>query len=368
MRQKDNASKSHVVLIGTYTEPQGSDSEGVYVYRMDPSSGKLSYKTVIKDLPNVSFMSVHPRLGLIYAVNETETFGGKSGGGISVLSINLPASDFHVLYNQSSGGENPCYISLEHTGRFAFVANYKSGSIAMFPIGTDGRLSPASDVIQHVGASVHPERQTSPHPHCIIPDRENRYAIAVDLGLDKLLAYHMDLEAGKLHKHSEVQVKAGAGPRHLIFNSSGRCAYLINELNSTIVLYQYSAETASFDELQTVSTLPEGFSGENFSADLHLSLDEKCLYASNRGHDSIVCFNVDTHTGQLTYQGHAPSGGHEPRIFALDPSGHFLIAVHQKSNNVVVFRIDPITGNLTRTAYGAEISMPVHIMFGGNNL
>jgi len=346
------------ILIGTYTEPEESDSEGVYVYRMDNSSGKLSYKKIVKGMPNVSFMAKHPWLELIYAVNETEEFEGEPGGGVSMLS-----RDYDVLHKQSSAGEHPCYISIEQTGRFALVANYTSGRVAMLSIGADGQLLPASDVVQHVGSSVHPERQTSPHPHCIIPDPANRFAIAVDLGLDKLLVYRMDLKSGKLQIYNEVNLDACSGPRHLIFNSSGQHAYLLNELNSTLTVYRYDSDTGTFTELQIVSTLPEDFSGENYCSDLHLSSDEKYLYVSNRGHDSLVCFKVDANSGRLTYQSQIASGGQYPRIFAIDPSGRFLVAVHQKSNNVAVFRIDPLTGRLIHTGHEVAVSMPVHALF-----
>lgn len=353
-----NAKGEIQLLIGTYARQEESDSEGVYIFRMDNSSGKLSYETVIKNMPNVSFMAKHPRLEWIYAVNETEEFGGEPGGGVSVLS-----KDYNLLHKQSSGGEHPCYISIEQTGRFALVANYTSGRVAMLPIGADGQLFPASDVVQHVGSSVHPERQTSPHPHCIIPDSANRFAIAVDLGLDRLLVYRMDLKTGKLQIHNEVNLDACSGPRHLIFNSSGQHAYLLNELNSTLTVCRYGSNTGTFTELQIVSTLPEDFSGENYCSDLHLSSDQKYLYVSNRGHDSLVCFKVDANSGRLGYHSHIASGGQYPRIFAMDPSGRFLVAVHQKSNNVVVFRIDPLTGGLTHTGHEVAVSMPVHALF-----
>jgi 6-phosphogluconolactonase len=355
--------RNPLVLIGTYTEKEGSNSEGIYVYQMDSSSGELTYKTVIKGLPNVSFMEVHPQSGLIYAVNETQEFQGQPGGGVSAIALDSSTNSFHVLGQQSSGGKSPCYISIEKTGRFALVANYDSGSVSMLPIQPDGRLSSPSDVILHVGSSVHPERQIGPHTHCIIPDRANRFAIAVDLGMDKLLVYRMDLESGKLHKHSEVSVEAGAGPRHLIFDSRGQYAFLLNELNSTVNVYRYDQEAGSFDRLQTISTLPADFSGENFCGDVRLSLDEKHLYASNRRHDSLACFQVDPNSKLLTYQSCIPSNGREPRIFALDPTGRFIIAVHQKSRNAVVYRIDPQTGDLSLTGYEAQADMPVHVLF-----
>jgi len=233
----------------------------------------------------------------------------------------------------------------------------------MLPIQPDGRLEPTSDVVQHSGYSVHPERQTGPHPHCIIPDPNNQFAIAVDLGLDKLLVYRMDLASGRLHQHSEVKVEPGAGPRHLIFNSSGRYAYLLNELNSTINVYRYRAEAGSFTKIQTIATLPQNFSGENFCGDIHLSPSEDHLYISNRGHNSLVCFSVDTDSGELTYQSHVPSHGHYPRIFAIDPSGHFMVVAHQRSNNVVVLQIDSETGDLSYAGYEVKLSMPVHVKF-----
>lgn len=348
-----------LVLIGTYTEQEESKSEGVYVYQLDSPSGKLTYQTVIKDLPNVSFMARHPQLGLVYAVNETENFEGTPGGGVSAISM----TDFRILNKQSSGGAHPAYISIEKTGRFALVGNYKAGNVAMFPIQADGRLGEASDIVQHSGSSVDPERQKAPHPHCIIPDPTNRFAVAVDLGADTLFVYRMDLEAGKLRKHAEVPVEAGSGPRHLIFNSSGQRAYLINELNSTIVVYQFRSTDGAFHKIQAISTLPKDFYGINYCSDLHLSSDERQLYASNRRHDSLVCFKVDSTNGELAYQSHLPSLGHEPRIFAIDPSGRFIVAVHQRSNNVVVYKIDPETGDLAHTGHQAELDMPGHVLF-----
>jgi 6-phosphogluconolactonase len=352
------------VLIGTYTEPQESTSEGVYVYQLDRTTGELRYQAVIKDMPNVSFMAVHPITGLIYIVNETEQFNGKPGGGVSVLRRDANGK-FRVIHKQTSGGIHPCYISIEQSGRFALVANYESGSVAMLPIGVEGKLLPISDLVQHAGSSVDPERQTGPHTHCILPDPANRFAIAVDLGLDKLIIYRIDLERGKLQKHAEVEVGARSGPRHLIFNSTGKYAYLLNELNSTLSVYQYNSEVGALIKLQTLSTLPGDFSGENYCADLRLSQDEKYMYASNRGHDSIVCFRVDASAGQLTHHSHIASGGNQPRILAMDPSGQFMIAVHQKSHNVVVFRIEPTTGNLSHTGHEVGLSMPVHVLFPG---
>jgi 6-phosphogluconolactonase len=350
------------LLIGTYTEPDESKSEGVYAYRMDPSTGELSFQSVIRDLPNVSYMTAHPRSGLIYAVSETEKFDGQPGGGVSVISSDSSGM-FHVLGRQSSGGANPAYISIDHSGRYALIANYKSGTLALLPIERDGRLGPPSNVIQHTGSSVDPKRQEGPHPHCVLADPTNRFVLAADLGADRIFIYHLDLDEGQLHNHTEVELGARTGPRHMLFDSTGRYLYLMNELNSTIIRYNYDPATGTLEWQQSISTLPVVFHEQNLCGDFHFASDGRHLYVSNRGHDSIVCFQVNARNGELIYQSHIPSNGHEPRILELDPSGHFLVAAHQKSRNAVVYKINAETGNLSHTGYEAQLDMPVHVMF-----
>lgn len=353
--------KRRAVFVGTYTEHEGSQSRGIYVFRMDPDSGELAFDSAVDGLVNPSFLDLHPRRNFLYAVNEVQDYAGKQGGGVSALSISSDGSG--VLNAGPSHGMDPCYISIEQTGRFALVANYSSGNVAMFPLQADGQLGPAADVVQHSGSSIHPERQSGPHAHCILPDPNNHFAIAVDLGLDKLLVYEMDLEKGKLRRKNEVNVQSGAGPRHLTFHPGGKYAYLINELNATLIGYHYRAETASFEELQTVPALPRDFTGENLCADIHVSPDGRYLYASNRGHDSIVCFAIDQNSGHLAYRGHTSTGGREPRNFAIDPTGTFLLAANQRSHTIVIFRIDAESGELSRTGYEAKVSMPVCVKF-----
>jgi len=359
--------KAPLVFVGTYTEPEASQSDGIYVYRMDPSSGELTLEAEVKGVLNPSYLEIHPQQGFIYGVNEVGSFAEQDGGGVSAFAIHSTSGEVNFLNAYPSHGTDPCYISLERTGRFALVANYSSGSVAMFPIRADGRLGPASDVIQHAGSSVHPERQAGPHAHCILPDPSNRFAVAMDLGLDKLLIYRMDLENGKLLKHAEVKVKPGAGPRHLTFHPNEGYAYLINELNSTLISYLYDSEAGTFEELQTVPTLPSDFQGGNLCADIHISPNGKYLYASNRGHDSITSFLIDENTGKLTHRDHSSTAGREPRNFAIDPSGAFLLVANQNTNNIVTFKIDPATGELSRTGQEANVSMPVCVKFAPLN-
>ena len=352
-----DTSKNPFVFIGTYTEKEGSQSKGIYVYRMDVSSGKLSFVWEAKGILNPSYLEIHPGRRLFYAVNEVQSFGGQDGGGVTGFSIDPTSGTLDLLNAYSSQGKDPCYISIEQTGRFALVANYSGGNAAMLPIQPDGQLGPASDVVQHSGASVNPDRQTAPFVHSIVPDPTNRFAMVADLGADKLVIYEMDLEKGKLRRHAEVKVKPGAGPRHTIFHPNGKYLYLINELNSTLIAYRYNSAEGSLEELQTISTLPRGFEGENLCADLHIY--GKYLYGSNRKHDTIAWYLIDEDTGQLTYQGEVPSGGKEPRGFAIDPTGNFLLAAHERSDNVAIFQLDPATGKPLQTEQELKVSFPV---------
>jgi len=349
------------VFVGTYTDHEGSQSKGIYVYRMDSSSGELTFEREVKGALNPSYLVLHPQRGYLYAVNEVQSFAGEETGGVSAFSIDSISREVNLLNARSSRGKDPCYISLDQTGRFVLVANYTGGNAAMLPIHADGRLGAATDVVQHSGSSVDPERQTAPYVHSILPDPTNRFAIVADLGADKLVVYAMDLEIGRLQKHTEVKTQPGAGPRHAVFHPNGQYAYVINELNSTLAVYRYRSDAGSLEDLQTISTLPEGYKDRNLCADLHIC--GKYLYASNRGHDSIACFFVDEHTGLLTYQNHTLTGGSEPRNFAIDPSGSFLLAANQKTHNIVTFRIDPTSGRLTNTGHEAKVSMPVCLKF-----
>lgn len=350
-----------LVFIGTYTEREGSESKGIYVYELNLSSGELTRERKVEGVMNPSYLALHPQRSFLYAINEVESFAGAESGGVSAFALDPESGELTPLNAQSSGGKSPCYISVEQTGRFALVANYSGGNVAMLPIHADGRLGAASDVAQHSGSSLHPERQTAPFLHSIVPDPTNRFAIAADLGTDKLVIYKLDLEEGKLKMHAEVSVKPGSGPRHTIFHPNGEYLYLINELNSTLNVYRYDADQGRLEEVQSISTLPPDFEGENLCADLHIQ--GKYLYASNRKHDTIAWFLIDEDTGRLSNQGEVSSGGKEPRNFAIDPTGSFLLAAHEKSDNVVTFQIDPATGKPLVTGLEIKVSQPVCVKF-----
>jgi 6-phosphogluconolactonase len=245
----------------------------------------------------------------------------------------------------------------------ALVANYVGGNVSAFPILTDGRLSASSDMDQHQGKGPRPQ-QDAAHAHCIIPDPNNDYALAVDLGIDQIISYKLDKSKGKLEQQAQpaFTAKAGAGPRHLTFHPSNkRFAYVINELNATLTTFTYNPATGTLTEVETVSTLPADFTGENACADIHVSADGKFLYGSNRGHNSIVVFAIDQNSNKLTLVQHVSTQGNWPRNFGFSPSGKTMLVANQRSNNITTFKVDPQSGKLTYTGNSTPVSSPVYV-------
>ena len=352
------SAKQFLVYVGTYTK---KGSEGIYVYRLDTSSGALEPVSKATGVENPSFLAIHPSRRYLYAVDEVREFKGQPGGAVSAFAIDPKTGDLTYLNQQLSRGAGPCHLSVDQTGKFVLAANYSAGSAAILPIRDDGRLGEATDVVQHQGSSVNPKRQKGPHAHSINLSPDNRFAFVADLGLDKIMIYQLDLGEGKLKPNDPpfAKVPPGAGPRHFAFHPNGKYAYVINELDNTMTAFAYDAARGALTEIQTLSTLPEGFDETSYCADVHVSPSGKFLYGSNRGHDSIVIFEIDEGTGKLSLVGHEPTQGKNPRNFAIDPTGAFLLAANQDSDSIVVFRIDEKTGKLTPTGHVAEVSMPV---------
>lgn len=349
------------VYVGTYTR---TDSEGIYVYRMDAGTGALSYVTYVAS-EEPTFLAFDPDQNFLYAVNEVPEFQGRSSGAVSAFAVDKDSGRLSFVNQQPTNGPGPCHVTVDATGQYAIVANYLGGSIAVLPIQEDGSLGEVCDFIQHEGSSVNPDRQQEPHAHSVNIDSGNRYAFAADLGIDKMMVYELDLEQGKLIPNStpSTSVKAGAGPRHFTFHPSDRFAYLINELDSTITAFACDLAQGTLTEIETVPTLPPDFSGRSTCADIHTDLSGKFLYGSNRGHDSIVIYAIDQESGRLTYVGHEPTQGSTPRNFAIDPTGTFLLAANQNGNSIVTFRVDGDTGKLTPTGDVTNVPMPVCIKF-----
>jgi 6-phosphogluconolactonase len=351
-----------LLYVGTYT---AGKSEGIYLYRLNLSSGELRHVATTKGVVNPSFLTLAPNRRYLYAVNEVADFGDKKSGAVSSFAIDQRTGELRFLNQQASLGADPCYVNVDGAGRFVLIANYTGGSVAVFPVQADGSLGEATEMKQAVGSSVNRERQEGPHAHCIVLDSNNRFAYSCDLGTDKIMIFRFDSRNGKLllAEPPWVQVKPGAGPRHLAFHPSGKSVFVVNELHSTVSTFTRDPEKGSLRELQTLSTLPADFKGTSWSADIHVSSDGRFLYCSNRGHDSIAMFTIDPRLGTLTSMGHESTRGMTPRNFAIDPTGAFLLVANQKSDNIVVFRRDQRTGRLSPTGQVAQVPSPVCLKF-----
>jgi 6-phosphogluconolactonase len=363
-RTPAQAGKTDVlVYIGTYTTGK---SKGIYTSRLDAAAGTLSTPQLAGESSNPSFLAVHPTRAFLYSVNEIGNFEGKTSGAVSAFGVDRDSGALTPLNQQSSVGGGPAHLVVDAAGKNVLVANYGGGSVAVLPIGEDGRLKPSSAFVQHTGSSINPERQKQPHAHSINLDPSNRAAYVADLGLDKVLIYRYDGTKGSLVVNDPpfAAVKPGAGPRHLAFHPSGRFAYVINELHMTVTVFARDPASGGLTELQTISTLPAGqdvVKGYS-TAEVQVHPSGKFLYGSNRGHDSITVFAIDE-AGKLTYLQTEPTQGSTPRGFGIDPSGAYLLAANQRSDSVVVFRIDPKTGRLTATGSRIEVGSPVCVKF-----
>ena len=363
-KAKPPAPKRYFAYIGTYTEK--TKSKGIYAFRFDDTSGKLSFIGVAAETLNPSFLAVHPNGKHLYAVNELGKFNGEESGAVSAFSIDRKSGKLKLLNQVSSRGAGPCHISLDKTGKYVLVANYDSGTVAVFPVQSDGQLGKYTGYEKHMGSSVNKERQEGPHAHWIATSPDNRFLLTADLGIDKILISQFHLADGAFtpnKPNSGVRLKSGAGPRHAAFSPSGKFFYVASELNSTVTAYSYGAKDGTLHELQTVSTLPKDFSGANDVAEVAVHPSGKFLYVSNRGRDSIAVFAIDALKGKLTSVADIATQGKTPRNFAIDPTGKYLLAANQGSNDIVVFKIDPATGGLTLTGQVIDVPAPVNIAF-----
>ena len=349
------------LYVGTYTDKTGS--RGVYRMTADRGSGALRVLGVAAELQQPSFVALAPDGRALYAVNELTEYEGSASGALTALARDPATQALVARGRTASRGGAPCYVSVDRTGRHALVANYVGGNVAVFPVGPTG-VGAATAFVQHEGRGPNAARQDAPHAHCILLDPANRFALVADLGIDRVRVYRFDAAAGTLVPGPvpEVALRPGAGPRHLAFAPDGRTVYLVNELDSTLVAFDYDAERGALRERQLLSTRPAGAAGDNFPADLHVHPGGRFVYASNRGDDTIAVFAVDA-GGRLTLAQTVPTGGRWPRNFALDPAGRLLLVANQRSDSVVAFRIDQTTGQLTPTGSTAAVPAPVCLLF-----
>jgi 6-phosphogluconolactonase len=350
------AQNDYWVYFGTYT---GKGSEGIYASQLD-EKGKLTEPKLVAKVTSPSFLAIHPSRNYLYAVSEVNTSEGKKGGGVTAYQINRSNGELTKINAQQTGGDHPCHVSIDPSGKCVMIANYSGGNIGSLPIKEDGSLGEMASLIQHTGKSVDKRRQEAPHAHSINPDAAGKYAFAADLGTDEIRGYTIDTTTAKLTPHHIVKVPAGGGPRHFTFHPNGKFAYTNNEMTSSVSCFTYDAATGTLTPLgNPVSTLPDDFKGNNSTAEIRCHASGKFLYVSNRGHNSIAQFNINSN-GTITPARQTSTEGKTPRNFGL--VGKFLLAANQDTSNVVVFEIDAETGKLVPTGSSVKVGNPVCVV------
>lgn len=353
-----SAQKNVHLIVGTYTSGK---SEGIYVYEFNTKNAKSNLLSSTK-VSNPSFLSVSPNKKFVYAVTE-DADSTNNGGGVVAYSFNKKKGTLTLINKQHSGGNHPCYVAVDNSGRWLFAGNYTSGNFSLFPLDDDGRIDPIQNNIQHFGNSINPERQEKPHVHGTFVSSDNKKLFVPDLGIDKVMVYGFDAANGNLaeSKPPFIQLPAGSGPRHLDFHPSGKYIYITEELTASVAVFTIT-ENGKYKLIQTISAVPENYKGGLSSSDIHVSPDGKFLYASSRGEaNNIAIYSIDSNTGILTLAGHQSTLGNTPRNFNFDPTGNFLLVANQNSDNIVIFTIDHQTGLLTDTGKRIDVPNPVCI-------
>lgn len=358
-----------VLYVGTHRRPHKADPDdiafGIYVFQHNNLIPGHFQAAGLSKSPQPGWLTLHPDGRVLYAVNEV------GEGGVSAFSIN-PETGSLTLLNIRSTPPFPCHCDVDASGRFLLVVTNRGGTVQLFPIDPDGRLGEESDIHRHNGSSVHPRRQSMPHPHAVAFDPGNRFVLVPDLGLDQILVYELNLGCGKLIPRPDrnTRITPGAGPRHVVFDKLGRFFYVINELSARVTVFAYDPKLGSSEEIQTVDLLPNGFTGHRSGAEVGIHPSGRFLYATTRSHgssgeqqipglDNIVWFQIDDVTGMLRVQGTVASGGEVPRSFTFDNTGDYLFVGNQCSGSIVTFRID--NGNGAPLPTGDIIYSPVPV-------
>lgn len=360
--QPEQGPTPRFVYVGTYTRSP-SISAGVYVFVADEEGGLRPVQTV-GDIEDPSWVALDPQGKTLYVTSEVSSWNGAEAGGVVAYAVDQASGYLSRINDQPTMETGPAMSVVDPTGRFLLIANYRGGAFAVFPLGEDGRIEPASDVVPVTGHGPH-GRQKATHPHDVTFDPAGGFVFGADLGTDKVWSWRLD-DAGKLipNELPFAQVDSGSGPRHVAFHPNGKAVYVINELASSLTAFRYDSVRGAMTWLGTESTLPAGFDGVNHCGEIAVHPSGAFLYGSNRGHDSVVIFPLDPDTDQLGSPSWEPTQGETPRNFAIDPSGTLLLVANQDSDSIVPFRIDSKTGGLTPAGPVTQVGRPVSIAFG----
>lgn len=342
-----------------YVSAFAAGEEGaIHAFRFDTETGALRLQHQTTDVEHPFFLVISPNGRFLYSI-DTDKFGGEEDEFVAAYSIEALSGKLTRLNKQSAKGSASCYLDIDSTGKTVVLANYSTGSVAALPVQADGSLGKATSFVQHEGSSVNPKRQKAPYAHSIEISPDNRFALAADLGIDKVLAYRLDAANSKLtvnDAQSSISVDPGSGPRHLTFHPNGKSVYLINELKNTVTFFAYEPESGKLTTQQTISTLPDNYDGVTHTADVKITPNGKYLYGTNRGHDSVACYRIGD-DGRLTLIKIEPSLGKGPQNLLITPDGQWVICANMPGNNVVVFKINSETGELTAT--GEPVTVPM---------
>ena len=382
--QKDKANPTArpiLAYVGSYSSPQGPEGavghgQGIYLLEMDPATGALRQRDVFSNDANPSWLAFDPSRTHLYSANEISNYQGAASGSVSAYSIDRTTGRLMLLNTVSSEGAGPAHLSVHPSGKYVLVANYHGGAVAVLPVRPNGELGAATD-IKHDNGTIGPSRASSappgsfaisghdkPHAHMVQADSAGKVVFASDLGLDQILIWKFDVDTGKLSPtpQASVPLPPGDGPRHFTFHPSGRWFYSLQEEASTLVTFDYDPATGKLTPKQTISTLPKGFKGTNFTSEVLISHDARFLYAANRLHDSIAWFSIGE-SGLLTIAGEEWTRGDYPRSFNIDPSGNYLYSCNQRADAITAYRVNRHTGALSFLGQYTPIGTPAAILF-----
>jgi len=353
--QLSEAQSGEFIYVGTFS---GDVEKGIYVYEFARAKGTLSLVQTLGGMESPSYIEIHPNGRFLYSVNRNSVNEEESWGSVSSYSIDPSTGRLTHINDRPSFGNAPCHMSLDSQGRILFIANYGTGSIAVYPIEEDGSLAPASKVIQHTGSSIGGERQQGPHAHCAVVSPRDDYLYAADLGTDRIKTYRINYKEKSMDPvpGSDGIADPGSGPRHITISEDQKFLYLLEEMGHQVAVFDINPKNGALSAIQTISTLPESYNETNFCADIHIDPSGKYLYASNRGHNSLAIFEIDQKNGQLSLVDIESVYGNWPRNFLIDPRGDFLFVANRRTNNVVVFKRDLSSGKLAAT--GVKVSVP----------
>lgn len=360
-----SSARDCLVYFGTYTNAL---SQGIYVSRLDTKTGDLTTPELAAETPSPCFLATSPDQKYLYAANSIKKFHDENAGAISAFAIDTKSGHLTFLNQKSSGGDGPCHVSVDHTGKILLAANYGAGSIKSFSLATNGAIATDDTYDHHEGRGVNPARQSSPHAHFITADPGNHFALACDLGLDRVYVYSLDLKNGALKATPDpatTTVPPGSGARHLAFSRNGKFAYVINEMGCSVTTLAWDGKAGTLTPIETISALPETMPLRDTytAAEILVHPNGGYVYATIRGPDIITVFAANKKTGKLSRIQTLAAGGQMPRGLGIDPTGHWLFTGNQKSNNAAEFAIDPKTGELTPTGRTWPLGSPVDFKF-----